>query len=132
MGENIQISINTLELLDIDFKSNYNHKDGNKEETSLDISYEIQDKETVDFTINFVYVEKQIRVKGSYLFSIEIKNLENLNDFIENEKEQLIYPVYTKISGIINYLTDQVLPFPLIISPSIWIDDSSEGSDEKE
>ncbi|MRG86728.1 hypothetical protein [Salinibacillus xinjiangensis] len=125
MDKDLRISILELDLLNVKYSVD---NDDEKDNLVLDINYEILEDKRIRFNIEFLFVDKEISLKGEFLFVIIIKNLEDIEGFIKENKEDVIYPVYIKISNIISLLTDQSFPFPKIIPPSTWIEEEEESS----
>lgn len=120
----------TVSILDIDLiESYYKTINSDVDDYNVTINYTIQEDNVVEFDIDLSAEDNMFRLDAKYVFIIKISNVDDLEKFIGDNKEQLIYPVYTKVSQLISNLTDQSYPFPQIVSPFHWIDEEDDAGD---
>lgn len=133
LSEEIQINIVSIDLINFQFTNHLKESQDDvktiNKERSANVKYFMNEKDKVSLIVDFLFGEEDFKISGSYIFVIEVKNLENvgqfdsLEEFIEEEKEKVVFPVYTKISMLISYYSDLVRPFPIIDSPNNWVKD---------
>lgn len=117
----IQLSIEEITLQKLNFINGIDEKKTESSERSSHIKWNSLKDGKVEFVIDFTYSKRNFKIEGSYLFVITHENVKNIDEFIEREQEKIVLPVFAKISNNISHLTDQIMPFPVIIPATAWL-----------
>ncbi|MFG3612354.1 MULTISPECIES: hypothetical protein [Rummeliibacillus] len=130
MEKRLKISIQDIELLELDFKKTTNKT---SEVSAVNIEVDIKEKNEkengyqvkVAFNADFNVTSRNLEINGKYLFLAvfaEIENLEEFNQMVEERKYEMSFPMLSKISSLITKITEEARPFPLIVPPVAWIE----------
>lgn len=124
MDEKLTISIVDIDLIEVNYK--VLDSDDEDETYDVEIDYSVEENDVIKFSIDLSAKEDMFQIDAKYLLVVRVLNVDDIKDFVENNKAQIIYPVYPKMAQLVSNLTDQSYPFPQIISPFNWFDDEEE------
>lgn len=138
--DSLIISIKDIELKKMKY---YLSDDASEVITNLDITVDIveeriKNKEStifVDFNGVFDFKLEGIVVEGEYLFSAVFSDIQNKDSFanlLEENKYEMCFPMISRINMIISKISEESRPFPLLISPDIWLKDQVDSDEDDE
>ncbi|WP_146551211.1 hypothetical protein [Rummeliibacillus sp. SL167] len=130
MEKSLRISINYIELRELEFKRSENKSES---ENNLDLKVNIKDKikkdnsyqVKVEFVANFKVISGYININGQYVYVATLRNIEDIEEFdqfVEEKKYELAYPMLCKITSLITKMSEEVRIFPLIVPPGAWLE----------
>lgn len=111
---------------------NFRINDDTPEEPVIFAKNEIQltGKMHLDVYTTFHFEDIGFEIKGTITRAIDIEITEqntdehifDIEEFVENEKKELIVPLLSKASKIVADITDDAYMFPLFIPPTEWME----------
>lgn len=118
MERKITASIVEVELKEVTFKR---RKQSKNSSFKMIYTYEI-DKNQIKFDCDFDFKLTKLHIKSKYEYEVELHELEEdeIEDFLLEDENEVFYPLFSKMSGLIMKITEEVNRFPFITPTEIW------------
>lgn len=138
MKKSVQVVIKNMELRNFCFKNEEASVDEEVAEVGLEtkliqeIKKENKTEHHVEITGEFDVRFGTNTITANYILTIIFMNFKeklSIEEFLEQEKYSLAYPILSKMSALVARISGENMPFPLIIPIEDWEDDNDNLED---